>query len=66
MKKLQTWMNRNGWRDHHVAEKVNVTRTQVSRIRRKKSGCSVETAKALAKLTGIRWTYFIDKKASAA
>lgn len=60
MTKLQKWMTENGWRDPHVAERIGVSRAQISRIRRGKTGVSIATAKALAKLTGYRWHVFLQ------
>lgn len=62
MGKLQNWMDENGWRDHHVADRVNCSRVHVTRIRNGLR-CSVPLAKRLKKLTGIRWTYFADPPA---
>jgi transcriptional regulator with XRE-family HTH domain len=59
MTKLAEWMKHKGWRDHQVAKLLKISRVQVSRIRRGKCGCSVDTAKKLAKLSGEPWHLFI-------
>jgi transcriptional regulator with XRE-family HTH domain len=70
MSKLQKWMDRKGLGDEDVAAVVDVSRAQVSRIRRGCNGASIPTAKRLGKLTGIPWTHFLErqpvKKARAA
>ena len=60
MRTLAQWMKQHGVRDAAVAAQLKISRVQVSRIRRGKCGCSVETAKKLAKLTGIAWHLFLD------
>lgn len=64
MQKLQAWMDKKGWCDNDVAEALRgsrkISRVQVSRIRRGITGTSVLTAKALAALTGIRWSAFVE------
>lgn len=59
MNALQTWMDRNGETDATLARKVAVSRVQISRIRRAKSGVSVKTAKALEALTQIPAANFL-------
>lgn len=59
MGKLQKWMDAQGFKDEAVADLVNLSRVHVCRIR---NGLrtSVGSAKRLQKLTGIRWSYFVD------
>ena len=51
---LEQWMASKGLRDGDLAERVpGLSRSQVSRIRRRKSIPSPETAKKLAEVTGL-------------
>jgi transcriptional regulator with XRE-family HTH domain len=51
---LEQWMNDRGMRDHELAAQVpGLSRSQVSRIRRRISIPSPETAKKLSDLTGL-------------
>jgi plasmid maintenance system antidote protein VapI len=52
-------MNTNGLKDHEVAPRVKLSRVQISRIRRGKTGTSVRAAMRLQELTGIRFTNFL-------
>jgi transcriptional regulator with XRE-family HTH domain len=64
MRKLQTWMDKQGVRDAQVAITLNLSRVQVSRIRRGITKASVPTAHALEALTKIKWWYFVDGEAT--
>lgn len=59
MSKLQRWMARNGKNDADVAHAVRIDRSQISRIRRGKSGARYDTALRLQRLTGIVWWHFM-------
>jgi hypothetical protein len=65
MTQLATWMAKNKLKDPDLAEKAKgkVSRSQISRIRRGKSGASPETARVLASLTGMPWHTFIGGEA---
>jgi transcriptional regulator with XRE-family HTH domain len=63
---LQDWMTAKGLNDAKLAEQVpGLSRSQVSRIRRRKSIPSPETAKKLAELTGLpaEALVFVDRAA---
>lgn len=53
MSHLQEWMSRAHETDASLAEKVGVSRVQISRIRRNKCGPSLPLAAKLEVLTGI-------------
>lgn len=59
MDELRNWMQQNGETDATLARKVAVSRVQISRIRRAKSGVSVKTARALEALTEIPAAKFL-------
>lgn len=61
MSKLQNWMTKNAKDDGDVAQAVKFSRPQISRIRRGKNAASPRLARALEKLTGIRWWNFVVK-----
>lgn len=50
---LRTLMTIRGWNQVELAEKSGVSQTMISSIRRAESGCSVETADALAHAFGL-------------
>ena len=51
---LEQWMEANSLRDHELAARVEgLSRSQVSRIRRRVSIPSPETAKKLSEVTGL-------------
>lgn len=51
---LQEWMDLKGWKDADLAARLpGLSRSQVSRIRRRKSIPPPETAKRLEEVTGI-------------
>lgn len=57
---LQEWMDRKGFKDADVAARLDgISRSQVSRIRRRVSRPSPETAEKLSKLTRIPAARFI-------
>lgn len=58
--KLQLWMTRRGVNDAHLEGLVEVSRVQISRIRRLKSGASPRTAKRLQAVTKIAWHHFVQ------
>jgi transcriptional regulator with XRE-family HTH domain len=63
---LAEWMKANELRDHELAARVpGLSRSQVSRIRRRKSIPSPETAKKLAEITGLpaEALVFVDRAA---
>lgn len=62
MRSLQNWMRKNRKLDDDVARAINLSRSQVSRIRRGKSICTIDTAQKLEKLTGIRWFRFLVRQ----
>lgn len=53
MEQLKTWMTDAGETDETLAAKVNVSRVQISRIRRGLSRPSAPLAETLSQLTGI-------------
>lgn len=59
MTKLQQWMDKNGLDDGALAKLVKRSRPQISRIRRGVVGASVATARALERVTGIKWWHFV-------
>lgn len=60
MSKLQSWMDSQGENDLSLAQKVGVSRVQMSRIRRGINGASKTTALELERVTGIAWYTFIE------
>lgn len=57
---LQEWMDLKGWKDADLAAHVEgLSRSQISRIRRRKSIPAPETAKKLEGLTGIPAERFV-------
>lgn len=65
MSELQTWMERNGETDDTLSNKVGVSRVQISRIRRRRSGVSPETAKRLEAVTSIPAVRFLYGEGAA-
>jgi transcriptional regulator with XRE-family HTH domain len=65
MTQLAQWMSKRGIGDSALADKAGgeISRSQISRIRRGISGTSRETAKRLEKITGIPWHEFIGGSA---
>jgi transcriptional regulator with XRE-family HTH domain len=61
MTQLAEWMKSKGLGDAELAEKAkgDISRSQISRIRRGISGASKDTAYKLEKITGIPWHEFI-------
>lgn len=65
MHNLQAWMTANKESDETLAEKLSMSRVQVSRIRRGINGASKATALKLEDLTGIPWHAFIEPASKA-
>lgn len=67
MNELQQWMQSKELNDAKLAEltKGQVSRSQISRIRRGRSIPKVSTAKALEALTGIPWHSFVNSEAAS-
>jgi transcriptional regulator with XRE-family HTH domain len=59
MDELKHWMARTGETDRTLSNKVGVSRVQISRIRRSRSGVSPETAKRLEAVTEIPAVRFL-------
>lgn len=64
MSKLQNWMKRNEMDDASVARAVQLSRSQINRIRREETTASYDTSLKLEKLTGIRWWNFMAGRGS--
>lgn len=62
MGKLQNWMDANDLDDSAVAAKVLYSRVHICRVRNGLN-TSVALGKRLQKLTGIKWSYFVDPPA---
>lgn len=58
--KLQLWMTKRGVSDGHLEGLIEISRVQISRIRRLKSGASPRTAKRLQAVTKIAWHHFVQ------
>lgn len=63
---LQEWMDTHSETDGTLADKLNISRAHVSRLRRGKYGASKETALKLEAETGIAWHTFIEPSVEAA
>jgi transcriptional regulator with XRE-family HTH domain len=62
---LATWMADNGKTDQAVAAALNITRSQVNRVRNGVSNPSIATATALSLLTGIPIQNLFQRSADA-
>jgi plasmid maintenance system antidote protein VapI len=62
---LQEWMKVEQRKDADLAPVLEISRVQVSRLRRKVNGASRKTALKLEQLTGIPWHNFIGPGAAA-
>jgi len=59
LSELEAWMKGANTSDAALAGKLNISRVQVSRIRRKVNGASRKTALKLEQITGLPWHSFI-------
>lgn len=50
---LQEWMDAHGLKDREASERLGISRSQVSRLRRAKSRPTIENARLLEAKTGI-------------
>lgn len=53
-----------GYTQQDLADKIGVTRQQISAIEKGKSLPSVSVAKSIATILGIKWELFFDSDAS--